>query len=175
MTPIPSHLKKILLQQHTSSDGKSLTATVKCGCGNPNFKILYPGQNRVFRGTLGPGIARSDGHSFLLIKAQCTACNGEHVLFDKDLHGWNAIVNPNRAQAALPRPALVPWPCQRCGHEAHEIGLTIASEGKEEFEEQTEGKLKSSLWVDAFSWFEMDTKCAHCKKKTPRFLDYDAM
>src|SRR5207248_3338688 len=110
-----------------------------------------------------------------LIRARCVACGREHLLFDKDFHGWDGFVCHDPAQAAHPRPPLTAWNCLACGNRAHEASVEILTQGRQDFVDESDGELDEDRWPDGFSWFNMSITCATCGKTTPQWVSYETM
>ena len=173
--PVPSHLVGSVRPKDAAVDEAALDAEVVCGCGSRRFDLLYPGQTQEYRGERIPCTAKINGHFFFLVKARCTACGRDHLLLDKDLHGWNGFVCRDEAQASAPRPPLAPWECLACGKGEHEASVRIDTEGREDFVEETDGEIDEERWPDGFGWFSMSITCAGCGKHTPEWVSYETM
>src|SRR4051812_20623501 len=160
MMRVPSHRGGFVRPKDSAVDETALDAEVVCRCGSRRFDLLYPGQTHEYRGEQIPCTAQINHHFFFIIKARCTACGRDHLLFDKDFHGWNGFVCHDEAQASLPRPPLVPWECLSCGKTEHEASVQIQTQGREGFVEEAEGELDEDRWPDGFGWFSMSISCA---------------
>jgi hypothetical protein len=175
MMPVPSHLQGLVFPLDNAMDEEALSAGVRCPCGHERFELLYPGHSREHEGETTPYTAEVDGSFFFLLKFRCTDCRREHLLFDADLHGWNGFVCHDSAQAALPRPPLVAWPCQKCGETEHSGVVRIQTQGKEDFVPESGGKFDEGRWPDAFGWFSLDLTCSKCGKESPELVSYETM
>jgi hypothetical protein len=175
MMPVPSHLKAFVIPKESAIDESSLDATVECNCGSGRFELLFPGETHEYGGEKIPCTAKIDGHFFFLLKVRCTSCRTEHLLFDKDFHGWDGFVCHKESQASLPRPALVVWHCLKCGGSEHEASIQIQTQGRQDFVEVGDGELDEDRWPDGFAWFTVPITCISCGKDTPSWVSYETM
>jgi hypothetical protein len=175
MMPVPTHLRDCVVPSSSKVDEKPLKARVQCPCGGKRFHLLYPGQTQRHDGKKFPCVAKIKKTFFFLIKAKCTACGKEHLLLDKDFHGWNGLVCHDPKQAKLPRPPLVPWKCLACGELAHTARVEINAEGKQDFIEETDGEFDADRWPDGFGWFALSIQCTGCGVKTGEWAGYETM
>ena len=112
MMPVPSHLQEIAVPRDSAIDEESLTADIRCPCGESKFELLYPGQAHEYGDGTIPCTAEIDGHFFFILKSRCARCKREHLLLDADFHGWNGFICHDPDQAAIARPPLITWRCQ---------------------------------------------------------------
>ncbi|MBN1511602.1 MAG: hypothetical protein JXB13_06275 [Phycisphaerae bacterium] len=175
MMPVPSHLRGAVRPRDTAIDEAALDAEVVCDCGSRRFDLLFPGETHEYRGQQIPCTAQINDRFFFLVRAHCTACGRDHLLFDKDFHGWDGFVCHNDAQASLPRPPLIPWKCLLCGKTEHEASVQIQTQGRADFVEGTEGEFDEERWPDGFEWFSMSITCTGCGKHTPEWVSYETM
>jgi DNA-directed RNA polymerase subunit RPC12/RpoP len=175
MMPVPTHLKGCVVPGSAKVDETPLKAKVECPCGGKTFHLLYPGQTHEYDAKATPRVAQIKKKFFFVIKAKCAACGKEHLLLDKDFHGWNGFVCHDAAQAKLPRPPLVAWKCLKCGELEHKAGVVIQTEGKQDFVEETDGEIDEDRWPDGFGWFTMSIQCTQCGAKTPEWVSYETM
>jgi hypothetical protein len=129
MAEVPTHLKGWAIPAHTRLSWAELTAALACPCGGTAHEFHHPGPT--FRdsltGTVHPGGIDIPGpggevRAHFAIRAVCTRCRNGVVVFDPDLHGWDAVTATPRLPGRnheSPRPALVPWSCPECGAFAH--------------------------------------------------------
>ena len=174
MMPAPSHLTDCIRRPKNDADEEPLVAPVVCPCGSEQFAFLYPGQTAGDVDNSRPVVAAIDGKYFLVLRAAC-ACGKSHLLLDADLHGWNGYICRDDAQAALPRPKLVPWQCLSCDATDHKLTVHVCTQGKLDFAEESEGEFPPETWPDGFSWFSMDTECVACGRKSDSLIDYETM
>jgi hypothetical protein len=175
MMPVPTHLAGLLVPKESAIDEGSLNATVVCKCGGNRFDLLYPGETQEYGGEMIPCTVEVNGHFFFVLKARCTSCSIEHLLFDKDFHGWNGFVCHDESQASLARPALARWRCLKCSKPEHEASVQIQTQGKQDFVEEGGGELGEERWPDGFGWFTMAITCTSCGKHTPEWVSYETM
>jgi hypothetical protein len=175
MMPVPTQLSNCIIPHSPEIDESGLEGKVRCPCGSETFQLLYPGQTHEWNGEQILCTAEIDGKSFFLVKARCTGCDAEHLLIDKDLHGWNGFVCHEPEQAALPRPPLKPWPCKSCGAHEHLATIQIETQGRADFIEESEGKFPEDRWPDGFSWFSMSITCAKCGNMKKDWISLETM
>jgi hypothetical protein len=177
MMPTPTHLRKCLRRPDVpiSEIRGKLTAPVVCPCGSAEMELLYPGQTHEYTGRVIPCVAEIKGKFFFRLEARCKACQKTHLLLDKDFHGWNGFVCHDKKQATLPRPALKPWHCLSCKGNWHQMTVTICTEGKEDFIDETDGEFPAKRWPDGFGWFTLSTHCIKCGLDTEGLVDYETM
>jgi hypothetical protein len=175
MMPVPTHLQGRVIPDSSAIDENPLAARVQCSCGGKTFRLLYPGQTHDYNGKPIPCVAEINKRFFFVIKAKCVACAAEHLLLDKDFHGWNGFVCHDPQQAGLPRPALVPWQCLGCRGLEHRAHIQIQTEGKDDFISETDGEIDENRWPDGFGWFTVAIECTKCGSKTPEWVSYETM
>lgn len=179
MHPIPKHLRAILKPTEVDAavdNDTDLEGDLVCACGANEFILLHTG-GFAGKGKLrGVGYGKSDGQDFLIIKAMCTSCDTEHLVFDDDHHGWNGYVcAADEGLRGRPRPPLVPWECSKCSCAAHNASVWIIGEGREHALENGEGILTDEDWFEAFGSLGMDIKCVTCEFKLGGWLSHETM
>ena len=175
MMPTPTHLNNWVSPDSDVIDEDNFSGIVRCSCGSDKIQLFYPGQTREYDGTNIPCTAEINGKSFFLVKAKCSICDNETVLFDADFHGWDGYVCHESEQAALPRPNLIIWNCQSCDSRVHKARIHIETQGKDDFIDETDGKFPQERWVDGFSWIDIDLKCTGCGKDTRQWVSFETM
>jgi hypothetical protein len=175
MMATPNHLEGLVVRDDTEFDEQPLVAPVRCPCGGEVFEILYPGQTHDCNGETVPCVAKVGGNFFLVLKVQCKTCEQEHVLLDKDKHGYNGYVCHDPDQSSLPRPGLTSWQCLGCCGTGHRVVVTICTAGRAHFEGETDGEFDPETWPEAFSWFRLGARCVVCDRDTPGLIDYETM
>lgn len=173
--PVPSHLRGLVEPLDSTIDEESLSARIRCPCGDDSLELLYPGQTHEYGGEIIPCTAEVDGRFFFVLKSRCTGCGREHLLLDADFHGWNGLVCHDADQAALARPPLVPWTCQSCGETRHRGLVHIQTQGKDDFVAEAGEEFDHSRWPDAFGWFSLDLTCCKCGKESSELVSYETM
>lgn len=178
---VPAHLTEWAVP--TRSQGDELEAALRCPCGCTRLEFHYPGQTHLHTTTGAPipctAELRQPGQPsrfVFAIRAVCTACDREQVVFDSDLHGWTVVINgPGYATtlAALPRPRMWPWRCLDCGSAAHEGTVGFFFEELAEFLDRTDGDLPAARRCDAFTSIGMDIRCCACGLATPGWVGYE--
>src|SRR3984893_2212199 len=92
MMPVPSHLQGLVVPLDSAIDEEALSAGVRCPCGDERFELLDPGHTHKHERETIPCTAEIDGKFFFVLKSRCVGCAREHLLFDKDFHGWDGTV-----------------------------------------------------------------------------------
>jgi hypothetical protein len=177
MMPTPSHLRDCVKRPDvavTEEEGR-LIAPVVCPCGSAELELLYPGQTREVKGRPVIVVVQIDGNFYLRLEARCGNCGKNHLLLDKDFHGWNGYVCHDEKQAALPRSPLQVWHCPSCKNTRHQMEVTICTEGKTHFVEESEGEFQAESWPDGFGWFTLTTHCVNCGLDIDALVDYETM
>jgi hypothetical protein len=147
---------------------------VQCACGNRKIRLLHTGATwHDASGNSFPKQAKVGDAYLLVVKAKCSKCQAEHLLFDDNRHGWNGFVvrQGDRVQPAFD---MVPWVC-KCGNEVHTATITIVSEGRQDAIEESGEFLTESNWQEGFSAIHMATTCCQCGHKATNWLDYETM
>ena len=162
---------RFFIKRYDLNDDNKYTAKLKCQCGNHIFELLYPkGSDKA-----EPSTVEVDGKFFFLLKARCTSCSKEHLVFDADFHGWDGWICHVKKQAELPRPGLIEWKCKKCSSTKHSAVVIISSQGKEDFIEEAGEEFDIERWQDAFDWFTLDIKCEECNHEFRNFISYETM
>jgi hypothetical protein len=168
--PIPSHLLGWVVG--TSYEDDVVTATVRCPCGCKQLEFHYPGVTQLYQGRPHPCSAEIEGLYYFIIKAVCTACHREHLLFDGQIHGKADLIGAKMSEADLPK--LWPWRCLECGTAAHKAQVKIVSDYKDRyFEFGYAERFGVDRWPDAYGWFAMSIQCAGCGYNTPEWVSYE--
>jgi hypothetical protein len=175
MMPVPTHLIGLVAPHDATPDEEALEATIRCPCSEDKFELLYPGQTQVYQGNPIPCTAQIGDRFFFVLKSRCTTCCREHLLFDKDFHGWDGFVSHDPEQAAQERPPLVPWRCQGCGELRHTGVVHIQTQGRQDFIDEAGSDFDANRWRDAFGWISLDLTCAGCGKHSPELISYETM
>ena len=170
--PVPSHLVGWVVP--TSFENERLTATLRCPCSCERFEFHHPGVTVLHQGRPYPTSAKIDELWYYIIKAVCTCCRQERVLFDSHLHG-NADflgIDPNTSELDPPR--LWRWHCLECGSAIHTGETDIVSDYKDRyFEYGYAERFGADRWRDAFGWFSLSIKCCGCGYDTSEWAGYE--
>jgi ribosomal protein S27E len=175
LMPIPKHLQKCVIPNESKIDESPLIGRIHCSCGSESFELLYHGKAHKSEEELIPCDLEVDGRFFFLIKAKCSQCANEYLIFDKDFHGWNGLVCHDSKQAAIARPELTTWKCTECNSLPHNAWIRISTMGKQDFIEETEGEFEENSWPEAFDWITINIRCPNCNKKTDEWVSYETM
>lgn len=142
------------------NDEFKITVIVKCKCGSESFRI-YESNNK------------------MIVKLICSACNKELILFDEGKYGWNGFVCNDDF---LNREELLKvTKCSECNNDEFKIEVTITSQGKEDFINESNLQnshgeiLNESDWVNGFEWISANITCSNCKNEEEHWLDCETM
>jgi len=179
MFPPPSHLQNLVLPlkvDASKDDDTEFVGALVCPCGCNEFILLYAG-GAIGKGkTKSLGYAEVDGENFYIVKARCTRCDAEHLIFDDDFHGWNgyvcAPVDGNRNRR---RPDLEPWECAECSCLVHKATVWIIGDTKEFYLKENEGILNEVNWFEAFGSFIMSIECVTCGLRRGGWAEVETM
>lgn len=157
--PIPTHLNPILLPMGNTNNEYSVYGQLICTCGNKSFAL-------------------SANEEKTNVHAKCTSCNQKYEIFDYEKHGWDGFVCNTVYNTIKQMHNLT---CSNCNNNNYKLFITIHSQGKEDFIE--ESSLKNSLgttldigdWINAFEWISIDLECSDCKQKLLGWLDFETM
>ena len=173
--PIPTYLQGLLVPLAEGRGEEALRASVRCPCGGTRFELRHSGASADWDGKPVLCDLETETGIFFRIEARCAACGRDHLLFDKDFHGWDGLFCRDPRQAALPRPALVAWACRGCGGLHHRLIVTISGESLESFLEEADGEHGPEVWPDAFGWFALDSTCDRCGRDEPELISFETM
>lgn len=158
--PIPSHLKDYLELIDDENDEFKVKGIIKCKCGSEKFNI-------------------HESNNKMIVQLHCSLCNKELLLFDEGKHGWNGFICNddflNREES------LKVTKCPECNNGDFKIKVTITSQGKEDFIdesglENSYGEiLDKSEWVNGFEWINGNIICSNCKNEYDNWLDCETM
>jgi dipeptidyl aminopeptidase/acylaminoacyl peptidase len=125
--PAPAHLQKCTAPVASQCRRNRSVAHLQCPYGGKKFSLLHAGATREQNGVKFPKDTKVGDAYFMMIKAVCAQCHAEHLIFDKDFHGWNGFVvnTGERAQ----RPELVAWICTACGKTDHSATVAFLQRG----------------------------------------------
>ena len=174
MIPAPQHLRAITLPNPAKAEQHQYAGHVRCPCGCEMFEMQHTGATHEWDDEVIPCVAEIDGEFFLRIVAKCVKCGSEHLLLDKDLHGWNGYVCKEKSRH-LPRPSLVAWPCKSCGKASHKVDVVIFGEDMKEAIEESGGLLDETNWQEGFGWINIDICCAVCGHRHESWVSYETM
>jgi hypothetical protein len=173
--PIPTHIKNLVLPDLTRSNEHELQGAAQCDCGSDAFQVLYVAERIIESDRHFLRVVKVDGHYFLRIGVRCISCTQEHLLLDRDFHGWNGFVCGNESARRIPRPPYQEWLCKRCGSTNHKAGIVIVGEDMEFAVGESEGVLSHADWFDAFGWFTLEVTCTSCGFGPAGIVDYETM
>jgi hypothetical protein len=169
MKTLPTHIKDCVKDIEYTED--FIKGTICCTCGNRVFTLYYPGETTEYNGKVIPCSAYINDHSYFILRAQCSECKKEFLLFDRDFHGWDGYVCHDEKDASKPRPPLVPWKCIECNEDKHVAQIMFCYGDEDEMLEDL-GGTKINL-ADAFEWIYVNIKCKICGHVTEKWVDYE--
>lgn len=175
MMPVPTHLRECVVPHDSAVDEQPLVGKVRCPCGCETFNLLYAGQ-AIKEGNVICS-AEIDGKWFFIVKARCTACAKEHVLFNEHLHGYCGFVTHDEQPPSLPNPPIADWNCPSCGGPDHKAVVEVHPLAKEDYAEIAQDapdELPEERWPDAFEWFNVHLECCGCGHTQEKWVDFEA-
>jgi len=182
MPSTPAHLAGISRLDEDRTTEQMFVADIVCTCGNPNLNLMHSGGTREENGEPIPQTAEVEGSFFMIIGAECPACQKSHLIFDKDYHGWDGFACAHETgYRANPRPDLVSWPCVKCNSPSHRITVLISMDREMILDDgpvtSPDGSsiLDDSNWQEGFDWITVEITCSKCGRKTEEWLSYEAM
>ena len=171
--PIPSHLRHILKGEDV--DMSEVIGIIVCTCGSTQFAIHYVGDDSYYLTDQFITDLEQDGHFFKIVYAHCKSCHLQHLLFDRDYHGYDGFVCGEFDQK-LPRPVAKQWSCDQCGEVSHQIRLRLVPE-KISYLAATDDldEFAPEDWAEAFGYIEMRIRCSQCQKSPPIWMGCETM
>ena len=138
--PIPEYLKEYATLKKTASD--RIVFSIKCPCGNESFIVLK--NDSAGEETKG----EIDRHSISVLKAVCSECNQEIVLFDSRQYGYDGL---NTAYKNEETDYTLDF--KQTGVEPYRIDFIIENDSTlEEFREATGTDATMEMYSNSFSW-----------------------
>lgn len=175
MLPVPSHLIRCTSPCERDVAENDYTGNITCTCGSDAFCFHHTGGTHECDGATIPCVTEIDGEYFLRIVAVCWECGNQHLLLDKDYHGWNGSVCRQEAKCNRPRPSLTPWPCRACGAFKFRGEISVYGEDLETAVAESNGMLNESNWQDGFGWIGIDLHCIACGDDHSSWVSYETM
>jgi len=175
MLPIPRHLKDILRPIGTYNSEFVVIGNIACDeCSAENFTIKIVGDSSEYKEDRVIKVAEINDEYYLIIKAKCNDCNKEHLIFDKDFHGWDSFVCADNS-GEMPRPECEIWKCDKCDIANHSLTVGINSQGKDNFKQNLEGEFDEQDWTEAFEWITIKIVCNLCGDTNDEWVSYETM
>ena len=171
--PIPKHLKDYLVPVKEKSDHYCVNGNIKCTCGNEKLVLMCVGEKSDDNRSLVSKEIRD--YFCLVIKAICPDCNKEIMIFNDSLHGWEGFVCNEGNIIRLSNNSFSNWECEQCKQKKFNVELSIRSQGKEDFMEETGGNFNEADWIEAFEWITININCAHCKNSFKEWISFETM
>lgn len=172
--PAPAHLAHCTSRIKSKSSATKYCAHVRCPCGNSRFAFQHSCEVLDKDGRKFLREAKHGDRFFCIVEAECLACAKRHLLFDKDLHGWNGFVCRTPDQVRR-RPELVPWVCPCCGQAAHLATVGVIGEPRQVSIEESGGILDENNWQEGFGSIDISLKCSGCSHIEDGWVSYETM
>lgn len=166
---VPKHLEKILRVSEYDDRG-TLSGQVVCECGCKAFGIKYFGE--VYQ----PGkiAVNKVGEKYaLVVKAVCSTCGKEHLLFDFAKHGYDGLICGDGV--SVPESELVDVAAD--DESNFEIDMSIEFDDEEQFVEEIVDDPPEGMSftpddrVNIWSWVVIDLKCAKSGRELKDFVN----
>jgi ribosomal protein S27E len=190
---LPRHLQNMVsefkkLNTTQSFDGSNITlfasvnGNLHCPCGSSDVGILYPGKTTNLEdGSVFASRVDQGNYSFYFMKIKCFHCLLEQLVFDYDLHGYEAVFCPESCTPSAPRPELFEWHCRQCSsdHFNLEIALEYHIDDmaiEDLFDDpQTAENVAWDAIFEAFSAINISLTCIQCNKHESNFITAETM
>lgn len=143
--PIPTHLQQYLVPIGDENSEYEVTGKIRCSCGNEKFEAWESNQRRI-------------------IKAVCSKCQKELLLFDAGKHGWNGFVCNEDVYIDRTLP-FQKYSCPQCDKDIFGVTVYISSQGKADFIEECvsfDDSFSTDDWVDGFECIAASLFCEEC-------------
>ena len=160
--PIPKHLEEFFSPLGSLNTEKKVKGYLTCKC-DKEHKFMVK------------NLEVDSESQRIIISAVCLYCKKEILVFDSYKHGWDGFVCGSDKEAPNNFADLKPVYCKKCKATNHLMAISIFSQGKDDFIEETNGKFDVSLWVNAFEWIIIDLLCNECGYKMNSWLDLETM
>lgn len=179
MLPIPAHMQNYLkINQQEENNEFKANGQIVCDCGCDEFSLQFFGKEKEdFLAT-----KKIEGISLLAIYFICNSCHKKVLLFCNELHGWDGLIyyreNHEKVNELLQKLNYKPTICDECNNLFYYIFVSISSEGKDDFVDNSKyeiekGLLDKSDWINAFDWITIYIKCTKCGLEM-NYIDYEA-
>jgi len=175
MLPTPKHLLACTEPRPDRAEEDQYASHLTCPCGSETFDFQHTGGTHEYDGQTIPCVTEIDGEFYLRVVAKCTDCESEHLLLDKDFHGWNGYVCREESKANRPRPPLTTWQCRSCDATGFTGNVLIYGEDLGTAISESSGALNESNWQNAFGWIGIDLHCIVCGDNHDSWISYETM
>jgi hypothetical protein len=174
--PAPVHLVHWLARVPSRCTGRKCFGHVQCPCGSRKIRLST---SRIGNenGKRFPETAQLGNMFYSIITAVCAECGKDHVLFDANLHGWNAVVcrEARSDTAVAANSPMIGWTCDRCDAREHSASIELISEGRQDALDESGGALDESNWQEGFGCINISIACCHCGRKVQNWVSYETM
>jgi len=144
MIPVPKYLRNIAIIEN-GKDNK-ITFSLKCKCGFERF-VLYD--------NFSSESARE------LLKAQCSACQAEYVIYDSSLYGYDGMTFDKESYEVKYDPRL-----RQKSKKPLKLLITVENDATlEEFKSNTGLDFSMDEYSNSFSWIVVHGIDENQKKK----------
>jgi len=169
--PIPTHLRKIFIPTDDKNNEFKVIGIIRCSCGSECFQL------KLIASEIKNELPMNG--ETLIMKSICNKCKKGYIIFDNNKHGWNGFIEGGDNDT-VPDKELKEWNCPKCGNCGYNIKVSIQSNGKQDFIEESgiadgDDEFKKSDWVNAFSSITINLKCINCGHDNGDMLDYETM
>ena len=171
--PFPAHLTKCLARVQSKCSGTKCFGHVQCSCGNRNLKLSTTDAFFKEGGKKRPMTVSRNGKYYFLINASCPNCGSDHLLFDSNQHGWNAVCVPSTRSGDSP--SLASWQCQKCGMAEHRASVGIVGEPMQVAIDESGELLDETNWQEGFGAINIAIECCGCRQKVTDWVNYETM
>lgn len=161
MMPTPRHLAEVLQRTPGDEGTRPVSGPVVCPCGSRAFHLFYPGSTTQYASELIPCTMDLERHSYLEIQARCTGCDSNHMLFDSDLHGFDAVITQRR-RGDDRRVKPIVWACSQCKGRSHSVNISITPIDKTQFFSEFAREFDENMWPEMFEWITINIRCQNC-------------
>ena len=154
---VPRHLREIVANYRWKGSWPTFDvwADIRCICGNSEFEAIF----------FGSTYTGSSGDTYMnpsRIGGRCLSCLHEHLIFDKDLHGYNGVFSGSEGEALADKPFNNTWKCP-CGSTRHSLSIGIMHDNS--YLDDDEFVKLSDTWFEAFDQFGFDVTCLKCQRQ----------
>ena len=172
MAAVPGYLREYFTVEKEMKN-QGFEGSIRCTCGNQNFKVLYYGEEKKKYIRVKP---YEDDYG-LHVACVCTKCNKQIELFDMARHGYNGFVCQEGRSAKDAEHSV--YSCYKCGEDVFEIKLGIIPGDREQFVEEIVSeepdKFAEDDYIEAFGDIWISLHCVNCRKDIRDWLEMETM
>ncbi|HHU28170.1 TPA: hypothetical protein GXZ54_03320 [bacterium] len=171
LCPPPTHLRQRIKVDPDLSSKDVCHGRIVCECRNDEMEVYYYGkiQKRIFRTPcVLPFKDDFDNASVIGILLKCKKCGREILLYDSNIHSYNASKHKKRIKKEL----YQPFTCEKCDNKYFMVDCEFQYLN-EVLDDISEVKINNKS--SNFDWIVVDLKCQSCLKEYNRFLNHEAI